>query len=150
MTFSSFPTPDSDQSAAALPPLSQPLYGATFTQAIHRYFAKYTTFKGFASRSEYWWVILALFVIGIVISIIGLIAGNTVEMILQLVVFVVTVVPSLALGWRRLHDAGFAGPWFLLGIIPVIGTIAVLVMVLMPTRPDKHKDVWADPHAVKQ
>lgn len=68
----------------------------------------------------------------LVISIIGLLAGNAMEMILQLVVFVVIVVPSLALGWRRLHDAGFAGPWYLLGLIPLIGWIAVIVMTVMP------------------
>ena len=36
-------------------PLDLPQYGATFGQAIARFWGKYTTFSGRASRSEYWW-----------------------------------------------------------------------------------------------
>ncbi len=39
-------------------PLSHPLYGASWPQAIARYFLKYATFSGRASRSEFWgWVL---------------------------------------------------------------------------------------------
>src|SRR6185312_8282818 len=44
-------------------PLDQPLYGASFGQAIKRFFTKYATFSGRASRSEYWWVQLFNFII---------------------------------------------------------------------------------------
>ncbi|SKV78147.1 Predicted membrane protein [Mycobacteroides abscessus subsp. massiliense] len=39
--------------------LTLPLYGATFGQAITRFFRSYARFSGRASRSEYWWVMLA-------------------------------------------------------------------------------------------
>ncbi|RII43607.1 DUF805 domain-containing protein [Galactobacter valiniphilus] len=40
--------------------LTRPLYGATFGQAIKRFFKNYVNFNGRASRSEFWWVALAL------------------------------------------------------------------------------------------
>ena len=50
-----------------MPSLSQPLYGASIGQAITRFFKKYATFSGRASRSEYWWVYLMNSVIGMVL-----------------------------------------------------------------------------------
>jgi uncharacterized membrane protein YhaH (DUF805 family) len=38
--------------------LTRPLYGATFGQAIKRFFKNYVNFNGRASRSEFWWVVL--------------------------------------------------------------------------------------------
>jgi uncharacterized membrane protein YhaH (DUF805 family) len=45
--------------------LALPLYGASFGQAITRYFKKYATFSGRASRSEYWWVMLFTFLLSL-------------------------------------------------------------------------------------
>ena len=50
-------------------PLSAPLYGATFGQAIARFFKKYATFSGRASRSEFWWFFLFATVIYLVLNI---------------------------------------------------------------------------------
>ena len=47
-------------------PLSMPLYGASFGQAMKRFFAKYVTFSGRASLSEYWWVVVGLFLINLI------------------------------------------------------------------------------------
>ncbi|MBL3698918.1 DUF805 domain-containing protein [Leucobacter luti] len=38
--------------------IERPLYGATFGQAIARFFRGYAKFSGRASRSEYWWAML--------------------------------------------------------------------------------------------
>ena len=37
------------------PPLWAPFFGADGVQAVRRFFKKYATFTGRASRSEYWW-----------------------------------------------------------------------------------------------
>ena len=50
-------------------PLSQPLYGATLGQAVKRYFTKYATTSGRASRSEYWWATLAVGLVNLVFAI---------------------------------------------------------------------------------
>ncbi|MDQ1083562.1 uncharacterized membrane protein YhaH (DUF805 family) [Microbacterium proteolyticum] len=36
-------------------PLDQPYYGAPLSAAVQRFFRKYFTSHGRASRSEYWW-----------------------------------------------------------------------------------------------
>ncbi|PRZ15620.1 DUF805 domain-containing protein [Nesterenkonia sandarakina] len=54
---------------ASDPRLNEPLYGASLGQAIRRFFGKYAHFKGYASRSEYWWIQLFMAVIGGLISI---------------------------------------------------------------------------------
>lgn len=144
MTFSSFPE-SNDEAVLTEPPLSHPLYGASFNQAVRRFFAKYARFKGYASRSEYWWVVLFLIVISFALSAIGSLTNDTVYAILNVAYLVVFIVPILSLGWRRLHDAGFAGPWYFLNLIPILGYIAVLVMTILPTNPQKHKEIWDDP-----
>jgi uncharacterized membrane protein YhaH (DUF805 family) len=40
------------------PPLDQPWYGIGFGAAVKRFFKKYATFSGRASRGEYWWAYL--------------------------------------------------------------------------------------------
>jgi uncharacterized membrane protein YhaH (DUF805 family) len=49
--------------------------------------------------------------------------------------FLATIVPSLAVSWRRLHDAGFSGLFYLLTLTS-IGSIVVLVMQIMPSKPE--------------
>ncbi len=45
---------------------SRPLYGATFGQAVRRFFANPVTFTGRASRSEYWWVSLFIALLNVI------------------------------------------------------------------------------------
>lgn len=46
--------------------LSRPLYGASFGQAVKRFFKNYANFSGRASRSEFWWVALFTFLIQLI------------------------------------------------------------------------------------
>lgn len=46
----------------------------------------------------------------------------------------VLIVPWLALSWRRLHDSGLVGAWFLLSLIPVVGGLFLLVLMAQPTK----------------
>ena len=48
--------------------------------------------------------------------------------------FVATIVPYLAIGVRRLRDAGFSWGLLLLGLIPVLGTITVIVLWVQPSK----------------
>ena len=54
-----------------------------------------------------------------------------------------TLLPSLGLAIRRLHDAGYSGWWYLLAFVP-FGSIVVLVFLVMPTNPEKWQADWFD------
>ena len=53
--------------------LSRPLYGAPFGTAIKRFFAQYARFSGRASRSEYWWAVLFVFLVELIPNIITMV-----------------------------------------------------------------------------
>lgn len=119
--------------------LALPLYGATFGQAVSRFFRSYARFCGRASRSEYWWVMLAQTVAA------GLLLGGVVlgtESALErmwvtvLVGFVlVWAIPAWALTVRRLHDADFSGWMALLAVLPYVGSLMPIIFGLLPSKP---------------
>src|SRR4051794_26970709 len=90
-----------------------------------RPFQKYADFSGRAPRAEYWWYVLAVVVAFIVLGIIESILGIN-HMIfyaygpLRALFWLATIVPSIAVGVRRLHDTNRTGWWILLPIIPYI------------------------------
>ncbi len=129
--------------------LSQPLYGATFGQAVSRFFAKYATFSGRASRSEYWWVVLFMAIINGVIGVVYGIAmstgissdGTTYTLSAFAIIVIVlwglfglaTLIPGIAVVVRRLHDGNFSGWLYLVSLIPG-GSIVVLILTLLPSN----------------
>ena len=118
-------------------PLELPYYGAPPVEAVRRFWMKYAVFYGRASRSEYWWWFLASAIVSAAINVIG--SGgsgtNSTSAALSGLWFLVTIVPSLALAARRLHDVNVSAWLLLLALIPVLGWIALLVFVLLPANP---------------
>ena len=49
------------------------------------------------------------------------------------------LLPSLAVGARRLHDTGKSGWWQLLSFIPLIGTIILLVFMCLDSDDKENK-----------
>lgn len=115
-------------------PLSQPLRGASFGDAIQRFFTKYAVFTGRASRSEFWYWVLAAFIVSVVFSLLRSVSGAFA--ILELLWGLATLVPGLALNARRLHDIGKSGWWQLIGIIPIIGWILVIIWFSTAPKPE--------------
>nr|WP_263053678.1 DUF805 domain-containing protein [Brevibacterium casei] len=56
--------------------------------------------------------------------------------ILMIIVMLALLVPTLAISWRRLHDANLAGPFWFLTFIPGVGGLIVLALMLMPSKPE--------------
>jgi len=52
-------------------------------------------------------------------------------------------IPSLAVAVRRLHDTGRSGWWFLIALIPLIGTILLIVWLATETKQETNK--WGQP-----
>jgi uncharacterized membrane protein YhaH (DUF805 family) len=111
---------------------------------------KYADFTGRAPRAEYWWFVLLYFVGYVVASIVDSILGlnpmvltyGPITMLFALAI----LIPSLAVGARRLHDTYRSGWWLLIGLIPLIGAIVLLVFfVTEGTKGDNQ--YGADPYA---
>jgi uncharacterized membrane protein YhaH (DUF805 family) len=97
-----------------------------FGTAIATGFRKYSDFSGVASRSEFWWFNLFLVLVSF--------GASAVWDALGAVWFLATILPYLAIGVRRLRDADM--PWGLIfiGLVPVLGTIALIVLWVQPTK----------------
>ncbi len=116
-------------------------------QAAARFWRKYATFTGRASRSEFWFAVLvavvSLFVGGIVLPLPFPLLPETAYRVVSLVWFLVLngyaialVVPMLAVTWRRLHDVNSSGGLFFFGLIPLIGPIMLLINLAGVQDPD--------------
>ncbi|GHD05199.1 DUF805 domain-containing protein [Zhihengliuella salsuginis] len=111
------------------PPLNRPLYEASVQQALDRFLQNFFVFTGRASRSEFWWVALIVFLTGALLSWVpGL--GEVLSVLFGLAL----LIPSVALTCRRLHDAGLSAWLLLLNLVPGFGTAAVLILAVMPSR----------------
>lgn len=112
----------------------------TFGQSISTCFSKYCTFSGRASRSEYWWWFLFSFIIGCLFGIPSSITAvnHSASSGLPIISYIVSLalfLPSLGVLFRRLHDTGKSGWWWLIGFIPAVGTIILIVFLAMPSQP---------------
>lgn len=122
-----------------------PLYGATVGQAFFRFWKKYAMFKGRASRSELWWMALVGFTIELVLTLLDLaLTGGNWEAatdfagvggVASLAWGIATVVPTITLQTRRLHDIGRSGWWQLIVLVPVVGLVVLVVWLASRTRP---------------
>ena len=95
---------------------------------------KYLLFNGRASRKEFWAVMLFSVLISFALQLLytlGFAISDNLGLLLALpfVIFSLgMVIPQLAVSVRRLHDADKSGWWLLLGLIPIFGTIALIVL----------------------
>ena len=95
---------------------------------------KYLLFNGRASRKEFWAVMLFSVLISFALQLLytlGFAISDNLGLLLALpfVIFSLgMVIPQLAVSVRRLHDTDKSGWWLLLGLIPIFGTIALIVL----------------------
>jgi uncharacterized membrane protein YhaH (DUF805 family) len=90
-----------------------------FIEAVKKAFSNYANFNGRARRSEYWWFFLFNLIVSIVLMFVDTSMGSTAGM-LGNIYTLGTLVPSIAVGVRRMHDVGKSG-WYLL--IPIYNII---------------------------
>ena len=113
--------------------------------AVETVYSKYATFSGRARRAELWWFVLFSFIVNLVLSFIdSALFGTVVESgslsggdfsyqsqtdtpILSGIFGLASLIPSIAVGVRRLHDINKSGWWILISLIPVVGFIIMIV-----------------------
>lgn len=102
-------------------PLNLPYPGCPPIQAVERFFRNYATFSGRASRSEFWWAMLLMGVAEAALGALGAASDISVFGIMQNVLSLALLVPSLTVSVRRLHDINLNGAW----LIPFAGLTAL-------------------------
>ncbi len=108
-------------------------------------FQKYAVFTGRSSRSEFWFFQLFTFLVTILLAVIaGVVAAitgaaeNVAIWPADLYIFA-TLIPSIAISVRRLHDIRLSGWWFLLSFVPLFGSVALLVMFCLDSQPGSNQ-----------
>ncbi|MEE9391837.1 MAG: DUF805 domain-containing protein [Planctomycetota bacterium] len=94
---------------------------------------KYAVFSGRARRKEYWlftfFSMVFSFALGLVDVLTGLVDNGSGYGLLGGLYALAVFVPTFAVFVRRLHDTTRSGWWFLIGLIPIIGTIVLIVFL---------------------
>ena len=96
---------------------------------------KYAVFDGRAKRSEYWLFTLIQLIIFTVLYALFFAVGQL-FLVVYLLYALATLIPSLAVAVRRLHDTGRSGWWFLIGLVPFVGLIVLIVFMVMESADD--------------
>jgi uncharacterized membrane protein YhaH (DUF805 family) len=97
----------------------------SFPEAVKSGLTQYADFSGRARRSEFWWFALFTSMVSVGAALLDW-AFNS-SAIVQILMLLVLVVPSLAVTVRRLHDTNRSGWTCLIDFIPFVGGILLLV-----------------------
>ena len=95
----------------------------------------YATFTGRATRREYWYFVLINTVAAMTLFIVGEVLAAGVGAALYTLYLLGTFLPSLAVSVRRLHDIDKSGWWLLVSIIPLVGSVVLLVLLASASTP---------------
>ena len=112
-------------------------------EAVVSVLTNWNNFSGRACRSEFWYFVLATFLVSMIISIIEIATGmvdiESAEMgILSIIFTLLLFVPSLSVTARRLQDRGWSGWWQLL-YLTIVGILVIIVLNILPAQEDENK-----------
>ena len=101
----------------------------------------YATFSGRASRSEYWWFHLAVWLsfVLLIVPYIGI--------LIYVVIILGSIIPSVAVSARRLHDSNKSGWYQLLSFVPILGPVGLIVLYALPS--DRGDNQYGSPPHTK-
>ena len=94
---------------------------------------RYAKFEGRAGRAEFWWFFLANLIIDVVLSILDRV--SLLFAIISICYSLGVLIPSIAVGIRRLHDTNRSGWWLLIGLVPFVGAIVLIVFFALESAP---------------
>ena len=93
----------------------------------------YLNFNGRARRKEFWMYTLVHLIMLILTALLGLLPF--------IIYFVLTIIPSVGVGIRRLHDTGRSGWWILTANLP---PIMILYYYFMLQESDSGANIYGD------
>jgi uncharacterized membrane protein YhaH (DUF805 family) len=95
---------------------------------------QYAVFQGRAGRREFWMFTLVNALIVFALSFVAERLGIW-ALVIVILYLLATAIPSLAVTVRRLHDVNRTGWWFLINLVPVLGTIVLLIILAQQSQP---------------
>ncbi len=95
-------------------------------------FKDFANFKGRSRRSEFWYFyltyLITLAIAMVLDSVLGLAISPLPYGIFYLLVALASLIPTLSVSVRRLHDVGKSGWFYFIILIPIIGFVWLLVL----------------------
>ncbi len=122
-----------------------------FGEAIKHNFTHYADFSGRAQRSQYWWWVLFVVIVGVVTNILDSLLGlrlgaSTTDVmigdqvvpladqgvgVLTTLFALAVIIPGIAVQVRRLHDTGRTGWWWLWGtLLALVCCIGAIILIV--------------------
>lgn len=106
-----------------------------------KFLKNYANFNGRSTRADYWWVTLANIIISFVLGFIGGLIPDLAGLTAMLtgLYSLAIIIPGIAIVVRRLHDINKSGWFYLIALIPLVGTIILLVFLCTPSVNDNNQ-----------
>jgi len=116
-----------------------------FGVAVKQAFRNGFVYRGRASLSAFWWFVLFQGIVSLALQLMAVISqavsngrsglGVAIAFIILLPAWIYLELVGLALFCRRLHDTARSAWWLLIGLVPIVGPIALLIFSLQAGTP---------------
>ena len=117
-----------------------------FAQSISFCFSNYANFNGRGRRSEFWWFYLFTWILSLGGSVMDYTTTGYGYGFVHWMAAIVTFIPTIAAGARRLHDVNKSGWWQLIAIT-LIGIIPLVIW--MAAEGTKKNNPYGKPIKIK-
>lgn len=94
-------------------------------------------YSGRSRRSEFWWCYLANVIIVLILNMLAQMASFF--SIICSIYSIAIIFPAISLGIRRLHDINKSGWFYLCGLIPIVGSILLIIWFATDSVPGENQ-----------